>query len=87
MQNFDFIEAFSNETLDYNFVNSIETTRIELKYEINKGSLLTTDKVTHPANLYSREAIQINQHSIETSNLELKTILYYAGHIIAVYSN
>lgn len=77
MQQFDF--AFYKGTdIDYQLTSQIETTRIELKHEplLLPGEAVPIESQTLTAAKTSKATI---------SKSRINTLLYYAGHIIAVY--
>ena len=87
LQGYDFSEEW--QRLDYIFTNNVETTRIELKHEI-QDQLSTGASYKDPSqkanpHLDSIDSIHSGQRPVGASNLEIRTILYYAGHILAAY--
>ena len=86
LQGYNFAEEW--QKLDYLFTNHVETTRIELKHELQDQ---LSPIVPQPNHMLS------SSHDIGgggdgdvirprgAQNLEIRTILYYAGHILAAY--
>ena len=91
LQGFDFVEQWRR--LDYVFTNHIETTRIELKHE-------QSDMLNQQTSGSMRQKLILQNRVIDQTfgrdtggvvrplgafNLEIQTIMYYAGHILAAY--
>ena len=82
LQTFDFAEEWHR--IDYIFTNHIETTRIELKHELS-DQISSQVSRPQPTLIESQRSSSSGVRPLGASNLEIRTIVYYAGHILAAY--